>query len=63
MEAALMRRTMAPDAFADWFDAFLPQLSERQPATLFQPASVSDRSRRQDRPSGRPEPEPRLVLA
>ena len=44
MEAALMRRTMAPDAFADWFDAFLPQLSERQPATLFQPASVSDRS-------------------
>ena len=44
MEAALMRRTMEPDAFADWFDAFLPQLSERQPATLFQPASVSDRS-------------------
>ncbi len=44
MEAGLMRRTMGPDAFADWFDAFLPRLSERQPATLFQPASVSDRS-------------------
>ena len=44
MEAVLMRRTMGPDAFADWFDAFLPRLSERQPATLFQPASVSDRS-------------------
>ena len=44
MEAALMRRALAPEAFAVWFDAFLPQLSERQPATLFQPASVSDRS-------------------
>lgn len=44
MEAALMRRALAPAAFAVWFDAFLPQLSERQPATLFQPASVSDRS-------------------
>lgn len=44
MEAALMRRTMAPDGFADWFGAFLPRLSERQPATLFLPASVSDRS-------------------
>lgn len=44
MEAALMRRMMAPDAFARWFDAFLPRLDRRQPATLFQPASVSDRS-------------------
>ena len=44
MEAALMRRTMEPDAFADWFKAFLPRLSQREPATLFQPASVSDRS-------------------
>jgi len=39
-----MRRTMEPDAFADWFKAFLPRLSQRDPATLFQPASVSDRS-------------------
>ena len=44
MEAALMRRVMAPDAFAAWFDAFLPELARREPATLFQPASVSDRS-------------------
>jgi len=44
MEAALMRRTMAPDAFADWFGAFRPRLSERQPAPLGQPTSVSDRS-------------------
>ena len=44
MEAALMRRVMAPDAFKDWFSAFLPRLDRREPATLFQPASVSDRS-------------------
>ncbi|HYC96435.1 DUF2891 domain-containing protein [Brevundimonas sp.] len=44
MEAVLMRRVMAPDAFAQWFDAFLPRLDRRQPATLFQPAGVSDRS-------------------
>ena len=39
-----MRRVMAPNAFADWFDTFLPHLDRREPATLFQPASVSDRS-------------------
>jgi hypothetical protein len=44
MEAELMRRVLPPEAFADWFDAFLPRLSFREPATLFQPASVSDRS-------------------
>lgn len=44
MEAALMRRVMLPDAFADWFAAFLPGLAQRKPATLFQPAGVSDRS-------------------
>lgn len=44
MEAALMRRVMAPDAFSGWFDAFLPRLDRREPATLFLPASVSDRS-------------------
>jgi hypothetical protein len=44
MEAALMRRVMAPDAFPGWFDAFLPRLDRREPATLVLPASVSDRS-------------------
>lgn len=44
MEAALMRRVLTPDAFAAWFDAFLPRLDRREPTTLFQPASVSDRS-------------------
>ena len=44
MEAALMRRVMAPDAFPGWFDTFLPRLDRREPAALFNPASVSDRS-------------------
>lgn len=44
MEAALMRRVLERDAFAEWFDAFLPRLDRREPATLFQPAAVSDRS-------------------
>jgi hypothetical protein len=44
MEAELMRRVMAPADFAAWFDAFLPRLNEAEPATLFAPATVSDRS-------------------
>ncbi|MFN3669503.1 MAG: DUF2891 domain-containing protein [Brevundimonas sp.] len=44
MEAGLMRRVLAPDAFADWFTAFLPRLEQREPAALFQPPRVSDRS-------------------
>ena len=44
MEAALMRRVMEPETFAAWFGAFLPRLDQREPATLFVPASVSDRS-------------------
>ena len=30
--------------FPSWFDAFLPRAAQRQPATLFTPATVSDRS-------------------
>jgi len=44
MEAVLMRRVLEPEAFALWFDAFLPRLDRREPATLFRPAGVSDRS-------------------
>ena len=44
MEAVLMRRVLAPVAFAEWFDAFLPGLERREPATLFVPVGVSDRS-------------------
>jgi hypothetical protein len=44
MEAVLMRRVLEEQDFAAWFDAFLPRLDRREPATLFQPVGVSDRS-------------------
>ena len=44
MEAVLMQRVMQPDTFAAWFADFLPRLARQQPASLFQPAGVSDRS-------------------
>jgi Protein of unknown function (DUF2891) len=43
-EALLMSRVLERQAFADWFDAFLPRLANGKPATLFTPATVSDRS-------------------
>ena len=43
-EALLMSRVLERSAFADWFDAFLPRLASGEPATLFTPATVSDRS-------------------
>ncbi|MEO7814062.1 MAG: DUF2891 domain-containing protein [Sphingomicrobium sp.] len=43
-EALLMRRCLGDAAFADWFAAFLPRIATRDPATLFIPATVSDRS-------------------
>ena len=33
-----------PLAFAAWFAAFLPRLADGEPAALFEPAQVSDRS-------------------
>ena len=44
MEAEALRRALPPDRFAPWFDAFLPRLAAREPATLFQPATASDRA-------------------
>ena len=44
MEAECMRRILSASDFQDWFDRFLPRLSERQPMTLFEPAIVSDRT-------------------
>jgi hypothetical protein len=44
IEAECMRRLLPPDAFLSWFDRFLPLLSEKQPATLFRPATVTDRT-------------------
>lgn len=44
IEAEALRRLLPPAAFLPWFDRFLPRLSEGEPATLFTPARVTDRS-------------------
>jgi hypothetical protein len=44
MEAEAMRAVLPEPAFRLWFSDFLPDVAERRPATLFQPAVVSDRS-------------------
>jgi Protein of unknown function (DUF2891) len=44
VEAAAMRMFLSKPDFATWFARFLPGLTEGDPATLFAPASVSDRS-------------------
>jgi len=41
---ALCMATCDPTGFPRWFADFLPRTAERQPATLFTPATVSDRS-------------------
>ncbi len=43
-EALLMSRVLPAADFARWFAAFLPDLATGEPATLFAPATVSDRS-------------------
>lgn len=43
-EALLMSRVLDRPGFADWFDTFLPRAASGNPATLFRPARVSDRS-------------------
>ena len=44
VEAECMRRVLPPGEFALWFDGFLPRLGAGEPATLFTPAAVSDRT-------------------
>ena len=44
IEAECMRRTLPPPMFAEWFARFLPRVAQGEPATLFTPATVSDRS-------------------
>jgi hypothetical protein len=44
MEAACMARLLPAADVIAWFDAFLPRLAQGEPATLFVPAQVSDRS-------------------
>jgi hypothetical protein len=44
MEAECMRRIMARQEFAQWFARFLPAAAAGEPAVLFGPVRVSDRS-------------------
>jgi hypothetical protein len=44
IEALCMARILRPGDFAAWFDGFLPDLDQGEPATLFTPVTVSDRS-------------------
>src|SRR3984957_10683668 len=44
MEAACMQRVMSQEEFAGWFRSFLPAVAAAEPATLFTPAVVSDRT-------------------
>jgi hypothetical protein len=44
MEAECMRRARGMNQFRTWMDGFLPGIAKREPATLFEPAVVSDRS-------------------
>ncbi len=44
VEAACMHAVQPDDAFRPWFARFLPRTAAREPATLFEPATVSDRS-------------------
>lgn len=44
MEAECMRRVLSAREFSSWLDRFLPKLAARRPATLFNPATVSDRA-------------------
>ncbi len=44
VEAQLMARVLDPGRFAAWVAAFLPDVARAEPASLFRPAAVSDRS-------------------
>ena len=43
-EALLMARLLSEEDFRGWFAAFMPRAAAGLPASLFTPASVSDRS-------------------
>jgi len=44
VEAECMRCLLPSGEFAPWLDAFLPGIARGEPATLFEPATVTDRS-------------------
>jgi len=43
-EANLMHRILDPITYSDWLNDFLPGILKREPANLFEPAYVSDRT-------------------
>ncbi|MFT4185128.1 MAG: DUF2891 domain-containing protein [Rhizobium sp.] len=44
VEAECMRRLLPQPEFRLWFDRFLPRITGGEPATLFRPATVTDRT-------------------
>jgi Protein of unknown function (DUF2891) len=44
IEAECMRRLLPPRSFLPWLDRFLPRIGQGEPANLFRPATVSDRT-------------------
>jgi len=44
VEAELMAKILPNEVFQGWLSAFLPQLKDKQPAILFSPVNVSDRT-------------------
>jgi len=44
MEADLMRRVLPADQFRAWFAKFLPGAAKAEPKSLFEPATVTDRT-------------------
>ncbi len=44
IEAECMRRLLPAQEFPPWFDRFLPRIAQGEPAALFRPPTVSDRS-------------------
>ena len=61
VEAALVRRAVDGCSFDDWWRQFEPTPDAL--ATWLTPARISDPTRPEDRPSARPEPVTRMVLA
>jgi hypothetical protein len=43
-EADLMRRVLPPAEFREWFHKYLPGAAKGEPATIFEPATVTDRA-------------------
>ncbi len=59
-EADLMRRVLAPPAYADWLRAFLPQIPADGSAAWLEPVVVTDPERSEAGASRRAESQPRV---